>query len=68
VFSVLQEKVLTPDDFDGTRDIERRLWALLAERNRTAGDPVELHIEKTPRKIWPAPATGGVPLRPGTNS
>jgi len=36
VFSVLQKKVLTPNDFASTRHVERRLLAFLAERNRTA--------------------------------
>src|SRR5918996_5445144 len=36
VFGVLQKKVLTPNDFDSTRHVERRLLAFLAERNLTA--------------------------------
>jgi hypothetical protein len=36
VFSVLQKKVLTPNDFDSTRHVERCLLAFLAERNRMA--------------------------------
>jgi hypothetical protein len=35
VFSLLQKKVLTPNDFDTTSHVERRLLDFLAERNRT---------------------------------
>jgi hypothetical protein len=48
VFSVLQKKVLTPNDFDSTRHIERRLLAFLAERNRTAGP---IHWSYTSKKL-----------------
>ena len=35
VFSLLQKKVLTPNDFDTTSHVEHRLLDFLAERNRT---------------------------------
>jgi hypothetical protein len=36
VFSVLQRKVLMPNDFASPRHVERRILRFFAERNRTA--------------------------------
>jgi len=36
VFSLLQKKVLMPNDFDTLGHVEHRILAFLAQRNRTA--------------------------------
>ncbi len=48
VFSVLQRKVLMPNDFDNPHRVERHMLAFLAERNRTARP---IHWSYTSKKL-----------------
>jgi len=48
VFSVLQRKVLMPNDFASPRHVERRILTFFAERNRTA-QPI--HWSYTSRQL-----------------
>src|SRR5439155_21014109 len=68
VFSILQRKVLMPNDFASPQHVERRMLTFLAQRNRTARP---IHWSYTSKQFV---ASFGrrrrlaASLKPGTNS